>query len=202
METKSEVPDCGEEKDGRMRPSSSSRAKVSCQPLTCPLLLAIYTALARSIDAFNSSLCQSPSVSFVHPVVVAGAENGSANEVTELEGPGNVEVIGDPYAGGPEGEASFELPRMVWNGMLGRARFLLGDERLLCPNLDEVEDPSPPSESSQRPDPSSTSSSFESLITTTSFPRAFFPSSTNWEIRSPIQSIYGNTVHFISKTCT
>ncbi|KAF9645005.1 hypothetical protein BDM02DRAFT_3120975 [Thelephora ganbajun] len=29
---------------------------------TCPLLLAIYIALPRFIDAFTSSLCQSPSV--------------------------------------------------------------------------------------------------------------------------------------------
>jgi len=172
------------------------------QPLACPLLLAIYIALARSIDTFNSSLCQSPSVSLVQPIVgvVAEAGNGSANEGTGLEVPGSVEVVGDPYAGGPEGEGSPEPPRTVWNGRLGLARLLLGDERLR-PYLDEVEDPNPPSsESSQSPDPSSTSSSFESLITTTSVPRAFFPSSTNWEILSPIQSIYKNGVSPISKT--
>ena len=32
-------------------------------------------------------------------------------------------------------------------------------------------------------------------MTTTSFPRAFFPSSINWEILSPIQSIYRSRVH-------
>ena len=160
-------------------------------------LLARYIALARSIDAFNSSLCQSPSLSLVQPVVVvAEVESGSATGCVKLGDPGNVEVVGSAYAGGFDGENSPKPPER-----LGLARFRLGDERLLGLYLDEVEDPSPPSsESSQSPDPSSTSSSFTSLITTTSFPRAFFPSSTNWEIRSPIQSIYENSIWSIKTT--
>lgn len=46
------------------------------------------------------------------------------------------------------------------------------------------------SSSSHVPVPSSTSSSLVSLMTTTSRPKAFFPSSMSIESLSPIQSIY------------
>jgi hypothetical protein len=73
-------------------------------------------ALARSIDAFISSLCQSPSVSLVQPVITGEepeAENGSAEERVELGDPGSVDLVGDPYAGGLKGEDPPELP-IVW----------------------------------------------------------------------------------------
>ena len=84
------------------------------QPTTCPLLLARYIARARSIDAFNSSLCQSPSVSLIQPVVVASAEaENKSGEGIKLEDPGNVEIGGAAYAGGPEREGSPNPPRTV-----------------------------------------------------------------------------------------
>jgi len=58
------------------------------QPTTCPLFLAIYVALARSIEAFTSSLCQSPSASLVQPAIMEV-------EAERLSEPGNVKVVGD-----------------------------------------------------------------------------------------------------------
>ena len=84
-------------------------------PTTCPRLLAIYIALARSIDAFTSSLSQSPSVSLIQPVTVeTEAENGSAKGGTELGDTGNVGLVGDVYAGGLEDDVSPKPPGIVW----------------------------------------------------------------------------------------
>ena len=78
----------------------------------------MYIALARSIDSFNSSLCQSLSLSLIHPVVDAVEEarvvTGSAEDWIKFGDPGNVDFVGDMYAGGFEGENSpLEPPGMV-----------------------------------------------------------------------------------------